>query len=75
MANAHENPHIHPFTIESSDGSAITNMGLTLIDHFAGQAMQGMLANPRLTLTEDQVSQWAYVVAEAMLKEHKRRMR
>ena len=49
--------------------------GLSIRDHFAGLAMQGMLANPNqdyapLTLTSQQsVVEGAYEMADAMLQE------
>jgi len=50
--------------------------GMTLRDHFAGQAMQGMLANPKLQeqilkAGQSWIEESAYAVADAMLKARK----
>jgi len=43
---------------------------MTLRDHFAGLAMQGMLANPDYSgNTATEISKFAYVQADAMLKQ------
>jgi hypothetical protein len=47
--------------------------GMTLRDHFAGLAMQGLIASPRGpanggTITDSWVAENAYIVADAMLK-------
>lgn len=53
--------------------------GMTLRDHFAGQAMQGLLArglhyqteganSPRHGLSEEDIAGHAYAMADAMLK-------
>ncbi|PPL04967.1 hypothetical protein [Parapedobacter indicus] len=68
-----DNPFVYPMV--DPNGRMRPQMGITLRDHFAGQAMQGMLANPNNKLTEDRAAQWAYVVAEAMLRERERRIR
>lgn len=53
--------------------------GASLRDHFAGLAMQGMYANPGFTLVEDpaitvedQIAEFAYKQADAMLAERER---
>lgn len=57
--------------------------GMTLLDHFAGQALMGLLANPRWVeysggsidyrLTTVLAVEGAYRVADAMLAERKKR--
>ena len=43
--------------------------GMTLRDYFAAKAMQGALANPEVKETAGARSEWAYEIADAMLKE------
>ena len=45
-----------------------TSKGMTLRDHFAGKAMQGMLACEMLRATEQEFAERAYKLADAMLK-------
>ena len=42
---------------------------MTLRDHFAGLAMQGFLTTRKLNCPDDAISQDAYNLADAMLKE------
>lgn len=42
--------------------------GMTLRDYFAAKAMQGALANPEVKETAIARSEWAYEIADAMLK-------
>lgn len=42
--------------------------GISLRDHFAGLAMQALVAQ-RCYPTDDQVAKWAYHVADLMLQE------
>lgn len=42
--------------------------GMTLRDYFAAKAMQGALANPEIKETAAARSEWAYEIADAMLK-------
>lgn len=43
--------------------------GMTLRDYFAAKAMQGFIACPDTdNLMADELSQWAYKIADAMLK-------
>ena len=48
--------------------------GMSLLDYFAGQALSGFLANPRLGVLseenpEGQIAMSAYALADAMIKE------
>lgn len=49
-------------------------LGLTMLDHFAGLAMQGMLAASENYQTSE-LAEYAYQVADAMLKERERWIR
>ena len=45
--------------------------GMTLLDWFAGQAMNGAVFNPEIVkggFTNGEVAQWAYRMAHAMIK-------
>lgn len=41
--------------------------GMTLRDYFAAKAMQGIVADPDLSMGVDKVAEWAYTQADAML--------
>lgn len=58
------------------DGTPIPQVsGMTLRDHFAGQALQGILASPRAPassgamVTNDELAVLAYRCADAMLRQ------
>lgn len=51
------------------DRGPIMASEMTLRDHFAGLAMQGALANPEVKETAGARSEWAYEIADAMMKE------
>jgi hypothetical protein len=60
-------PHLH----ESSQRINQTEMhgGMTLRDYFAAKAMQGMMADHTRDNSPAEISEWAYKIADAMLKE------
>jgi len=70
----------YPVTQWNNDTESYQIMGgMSLRDHFAGLAMQGMYANPGFTLSvdpertvEDQIAYFAYKQADAMLAEKER---
>lgn len=70
----------YPVTQWNNDTESYQIMGgMSLRDHFAGLAMQGMYANPGFTLVEDpaitvedQIAEFAYKQADAMLAELER---
>ena len=56
--------------------SAILEGQVSLLDHFAGLAMQGMISSAGIGSRSDiMVAERSYDLAEAMLAERKRRMR
>lgn len=59
---------VFPHEFKYSDGTAQRCVGMTLRDHFAGKAMQGMLACEMLRATEQEFAERAYKLADAMLK-------
>jgi hypothetical protein len=46
-------------------------VGMTLLDYFAGQALQGILAGPDHGQDSEEIAIVAYGAAEAMIKERK----
>lgn len=60
----YENPPIHPITMDT----IVNQFGMTIRDHFAGLAMQGLIARGR----EIGVEAKAYEIADAMLAERKK---
>ena len=73
-----ENPPAFPTTWDTSYNSIMqTENGMTLRDHFAGLALQGMLCHstrykPRVINSDENwhnaISEEAYEIADAMLK-------
>jgi hypothetical protein len=47
----------------------VTHTGLSLRDYFATHALQGLIANPSNTDSEEMFARAAYSIADAMLKE------
>ena len=52
-------------------GKTINNDGMNLRDYFAAKALQGLLANPSHTLEDQEYSEAAYMLADAMLESRK----
>lgn len=48
------------------------NLGMSLRDYFAGQALAGMLANPELPTDAEYIAKWSYLNADAMLAERQK---
>lgn len=44
------------------------NLGMTLRDYFAAKAMQGFLGDQNMPLDNDKLAEWAYKMADAMIK-------
>ena len=42
--------------------------GMTLRDYFAAQAMQGLLSDGVGSLSDEELADWAYKLADAMMK-------
>jgi hypothetical protein len=42
--------------------------GMTLRDYFAAKAMQAFLDRQRYSLSDETIAEWAYAIADAMLK-------
>lgn len=45
--------------------------GMTLRDYFAAKALHGILADPEMALDDDKLAEWAYRVADTMIKARK----
>ena len=56
------------FPVPDIDGSAVCE-GMTLRDYFAAKWMQAYVANPETAdITETELAQFSYEIADAMLK-------
>ena len=59
----------------NKDGTWITeipgNSGMTLRDYFAAKAMQGLVVDGVGSLMDEELADWAYRLADAMLKARK----
>ena len=47
-------------------------LGMSLRDYFAGQALAGMLANPELPTDAEYIAKWSYLNADAILAERQK---
>lgn len=56
------------FPLATSRGSNEAVNGMTLRDYFAAKAMQGEMANPEAKFNAEQRANWAYEIADAMLR-------
>lgn len=78
---------IHPVTLDNRDietdsidpfgepvpaNGVVTYMGLTALDYFAGEAMNGMIAEGTPLSLESEIANWSYSMAAAMMKERER---
>lgn len=72
MTHKHNGGPAFPFGQTDSMSGQLVNgwgsEGMTLRDYFAAKAMQGALANPEVKETAEALSEWAYEIADAMLK-------
>ena len=57
-----------PFEYEDAQFGKMAHTGMTLRDWFAGQALQGMLANDKCVQDVGTVSRMAWTFSGAMLK-------
>lgn len=72
MTYKHNGGPAFPFGQTDSVSGQLVNgwgsEGMTLRDYFAAKAMQGALANPEVKESAGARSEWAYEIADAMLK-------
>lgn len=66
MKNSSLNSQFGAFACASSEGH---QAGLTKREYFAGLAMQGLLANQRLSATEQEVASASVILADELLKQ------
>ena len=67
-----ENPPAFPHYAESEGSGSVNEPGMSLLDHFAGLAMQECMRDAKLTGDEESaelLAHGAYNFAKAMLKE------
>jgi hypothetical protein len=59
-------------SISVNDEARITSIGgdggMDLRDYFAAKALQGIMVDPMMTMSADKIADWAYEMADAMLK-------
>lgn len=74
MTDQLNNPPVHPVYDDPTETNVLKlrSHGMTLLDHFAGLAMQGQIAHSDMFIYDD-VAERAYYIAEAMLREKQRR--
>jgi hypothetical protein len=53
---------------DGKDPTTIIHDGMTLRDYFAAKALQGIMVDPMMTMSADKIADWAYEMADAMLK-------
>jgi len=53
----------------STDNNGEKYAGMLLRDYFAAKAMQGLLSNPNVTLSYDNMAEASYLQADAMMME------
>lgn len=74
MSAAHDGGSAFPTTMQHDlNGEAMTvpQPGMSLRDHFAGLAMQGILSDPNIDITPERLAELAYLAADAMLEARK----
>ena len=60
---------------ESRDGVAEEQKGMTLLDYFAGQAMQGIMTDEVCRSSgRTQIARDSYLIAQAMLEEREKHL-
>ncbi len=62
-----------PHEFKFGDGSAERHKGMTLRDYFAAKAMQTLAVIPFYRSTAGVLSEYAYMIADAMLAERAKR--
>jgi hypothetical protein len=77
--NEEFNPSAYPgrkWSFIANQEMEVPTEGMSLMDHFAGLAMQGFIAsdNGEGRLREDVIANWSYDLAEVMLKERMKRI-
>jgi hypothetical protein len=69
------NPYAYPGHTYEANGHAVYQEGMTLRDHFAGQALSGLLAGQAREISIgnlNEIPMEAYLIADAMLAEREK---
>ena len=65
-----KNQSAFPWTVD--DGETVKGeKGMTLRDYFAAKALQGLLLDGVGSLSDEELANWAYKLADAMMKERR----
>ena len=76
MINKPNNPPAFPMNFGHSDMTE-NPRGMSLLDYFAGQAMQGKLAGGAYSITlgqKEKLAEESYLIAKAMLSEREKHL-
>jgi len=57
-----------PASYYTDDGQWAKRDGMSLRDYFAAKALQGIMVDPMMTMSADKIADWAYEMADAMIK-------
>lgn len=60
---------VYPITIEDNGNTTVTYSGLTKREHFAGLAMQGLLAKEGVWSSDEILAQRSIEIADELLKQ------
>lgn len=66
----HAYPLVYEYVDEHGVGTRTVNLGMTLRDHFAGQALTAMADTDEVS--PEQIATYCYQVADAMLAEREK---
>lgn len=61
-----------PFQASSAEGMNSPDYGMTMRDWFAGTILAGMIANPEIGGSAEELAHYAYKQADAMIAERDR---
>ena len=76
LRNEVYNPPAFACSAEGDNGVSLNDAqeGMTLLDYFAGQALAGFWADPTVEMSQEDIAESVYNMAEAMLAERGRGM-
>lgn len=72
LLNKHDEEAKDPFGYTVPANGGVTYTGLTALDYFAGEAMNGLLAYGTSTSNESDIANRSYSMASAMMRERER---
>lgn len=77
MKKSYFNRYVYPSDVpirKAADGSVLEREhGMTLWDHYAGQALAGLCADPSIQEGSDSIAERSAMIADAMLAEREKR--